>query len=237
MKKQNNQVRAARRLALGGLFVAAAGVTVLFTASASRAEHTPRSERSPVRAQMQDSTQLAVLLERVRGSDPLVCKFVTRALENRWGGGGPTDILEPENADAAVFNWVMSAPMTPELVPPLRRALRSEDECVQRVAAQLLGRSRVDDLADVLRDELATANARTRVAALRAIGYHGQAASVNAATAALKDVDEDVRVTAIWALGRIDSHDAIPALTTLLADDRSPRIRRAAAWALGRIAG
>jgi len=223
MTNRDHPVRAARRLAPGGLLALAAGAIVL-TASGIGAQHNTQA------------SELNVLLDRMRGTDPLVCRLVNRALENQWRDNA-VDILEPADADAGTFHWAQSAPIEADLVPSLRRALDSDDACVQRTAAQLLGRARVDNLADLLREDLASADATIGTAALRAIGYRGQASGGQAATAALRDASEEVRVTAVWALGRIENEAAIPALTELLSNDASPRIRRAAAWALGRIAG
>jgi HEAT repeat protein len=50
----------------------------------------------------------------------------------------------------------------------------------------------------------------------------------------LKDPDVDVRVSAAWALGQIESAEAIPALEAAEADE-SAAVRRAVRWALGQI--
>jgi HEAT repeat protein len=44
-----------------------------------------------------------------------------------------------------------------------------------------------------------------------------------------------VRLAAAWALGEIESPDAIPPLVEALARDEEAQVREAAAWALGEI--
>ena len=53
----------------------------------------------------------------------------------------------------------------------------------------------------------------------------------------LEDPEASVRIQAAYALGKIESSEAIPALIKLLSEDRDPAVRRAAASALGQISG
>ena len=57
---------------------------------------------------------------------------------------------------------------------------------------------------------------------------------VEALGAALKDASPEVRKTAVWALGEIESPNGVPHLLPFLKDE-IPEIRTQAAWALGEI--
>src|SRR5205809_6651504 len=88
--------------------------------------------------------------------------------------------------------------------------------------------------------ELKSASAKTRAAAAEEIGKIGQIKASYAKPAVqplldvLKDKDPSVRQAAATALARIDEpKEVVPALETLLKDDKEQRVRAAAAAGLG----
>jgi HEAT repeat protein len=79
------------------------------------------------------------------------------------------------------------------------------------------------------------AEPRPRRIAAWALGQTGSRAAVAPLENLLRDADSMVRVNAALALGTLSASDAVPALTAMLASDRDPRARGAAAAALGQI--
>jgi hypothetical protein len=188
-------------------------------------------------AALQATQHATALLAAVRGSTPLTCRLATRALQNNWGNGHGM-VAGPESIGAegdAVFDWAVSDAIEPAVLPILRGGLADADMCVRRTAASLLGRSRGSDgIADDLAAELSNANARTREAALLAVGYAGKKADRAATERLLRDADPAVKLAAVWALGMIGDAAAVPALSALLRDG-DPAMRANAAFALGNI--
>lgn len=176
------------------------------------------------------------ILTAVQGLDPVACRLSSQTLENRWGSGG----IAPR--------WGLPGDGGPEVADVVRRALRGEvttadterlldalgaaDDCVRKVAAQLLGRARVDGLPDRVAGLLSSGDARARVGAALALGYGEWRDQVGALASALDGSDEGLRSTAAWALGRTESRDAIAPLTAAL-EDGSVAVRANAAVALG----
>jgi HEAT repeat protein len=67
------------------------------------------------------------------------------------------------------------------------------------------------------------------------LGFAEDEATLPDLIEALRDPEPEVRVAAAWALGEIESPEAIPPLTEALAGDEEAGVREAAAWALGEI--
>ena len=67
------------------------------------------------------------------------------------------------------------------------------------------------------------------------LGFAEDGAALTGLIAALEDPEPKVRIAAAWALGEIESPDAIPPLAEALARDEEAQVREAAAWALGEI--
>ncbi len=233
-----NLVRAGnRRLALRGTLALIFGGGLLLVATSGRASELFEAWRAPEPAAVQDSTQVAQLLAKVRGLDPTICQLVRRSLDNRFGNWyGGNFMYDPAGLGAVdlLTDWNQKSVVRTTVVPVLRRALSDPDGCVRYTAAQLLGRAQVSDLVAELRSELASSSATTREAALLALGHHDKPAGVEAAQRALRDSDLSVRIAAAWALGMIEHRDAVEALSEHAADP-DVRMRRTVAWALGTI--
>lgn len=166
-----------------------------------------------------------------------------------------------------LIHWINRAAVPAHMIPRLRRGLSDSDACVRRIAARFLGRAEVIDLSaqlpeltsstpavreaallavghferqsglDDARRALRDSEASVRVAAAWALGMIEHSDAIPALTDALGDSESGVRAQAALALGQIENESAVPALVRLLESDRDPKVRRAAAAALGQISG
>jgi HEAT repeat protein len=114
--------------------------------------------------------------------------------------------------------------------------------CVVSLIAVPASARAVDKEAEVAKyvKDLKSASAKTRATAAEEIGKIGQVRASYAKPAVqplvdvLKDKDASVRQAAATALARIDEpKEVVPALVTLLKDDKEQRVRAAAASGLG----
>ncbi len=131
-----------------------------------------------------------------------------------------------------------------QAVPALLRTLGDEDPVVRTAAAEALTRiphpAAADPLAATLESAATPRTGKTETglgefrALAEAIAAQGKDA-VQPAIRLLTSQHKDARLWAAWALGRIGSSDAVPALAACLEDRRS-EVRREAALALGAIA-
>jgi hypothetical protein len=117
-------------------------------------------------------------------------------------------------------------------------ALGATEDVVREMGALALGftddSTAVAPLTERLRRDSAP---RVRAMAAWALGEIERPESTRPLIDALRDAEALVRVSAAHALGEIEDTSAIPALTDLLKSDRDANVRRAAALALGEIAG
>jgi hypothetical protein len=185
-----------------------------------------------------DTMYARQLLEAVRGANGVLCGAVDRAFDTGYWSHSLTSVIETDFADqqsADVSRWMGKRKYPEDVFPIARAALLSEDACVRRIGARVAGHILVEDLHQRLRAELTSANARTRSAALFALGFADKAAAIPAIRERIDDSDRNVRVAAIWALGSIGDDSSNDTLMRLLERDADPVVRSAAAWALGRI--
>jgi hypothetical protein len=121
------------------------------------------------------------------------------------------------------------------LAAELRTELASASAGTRQAALMAIGHAgRPADLQAAAR-ALDDPDPAVKLAAAWALGSIGDAAAVPPLVAALRDADPILRATAAISLGRTESSEAIPALVALLGSDSDPRVRRAAAAALGQI--
>ena len=185
-----------------------------------------------------DTTYARQLLEAVRGANGILCGAVDRSFDTGYWSHSLTSVIETDFSDqqsADVSRWIGKRRFHETVLPMARAALASDDACVRRVGARMAGAILMNDLHDRLRAELTSANARTRSAAVFALGFADKHAAIPTIRERLEDSDRNVRVAAIWALGSIGDASINDTLVRLLERDSDPVVRSAAAWALGRI--
>ena len=119
----------------------------------------------------------------------------------------------------------------------VQRFLRDESLTVKLAAIWALGRIESRESVAALETVAADREPRVRSSVAWALGQIESPSAVNVLTRMLDDADTTVRINAALALGQIESSEAIPALTRVLERDQDPRVRRAAAAALGNIGG
>jgi len=122
-----------------------------------------------------------------------------------------------------------------DALAPLLDLLDASTEGARVGAAMALGYGEWTEGIGPLSGALANGRDDLRITAAWALGRTEADDAIGVLSRALDDAQVDVRINAALALGQIENSDAIPALTALLASDSDPLVRRAAAWALGRI--
>ena len=173
-------------------------------------------------------------LTQMRGTNAIACEFAMVTIDhNNWFGGS-------DGFDAPLLDD--NRPLVPReletdaVVEPLMTSLRDSDYCVRRTAASLLGRAHNARATERLKSTLDDPQAGTRALAAFALGSAEEHSAGPKLQQLLRDADVAVRATAAWSLGELEYKPAISALADLLVNDRSPRVRRAAARSLGQIA-
>lgn len=201
-----------------------------------RGEETAAGLTSQQETPERELADVQTLLERLRGVNPTACEMAMVALDRSGWFGGVYWGMSPLAPDSLRLQLPgeLRADAT---VDALTRALSDGDACVRRGAASMLGRARSPHATTRLRGSMSDASAERRALAVFAAGLAEDPALGGTVQGLLADNSEDVRAAAAWSLGRMEYRPAIAALSELLGSDRSARVRRAAARALGEIAG
>lgn len=154
-----------------------------------------------------DPADATRLVEAIRGADPVICELAARAVRSRDGFWGST----PHPAAVA----------DPEVQRIVEFAVGSEGAGTEEVLAGALS-----DADPCVR----------RIAAMR-LGRIGTDIAHARLAEALESGSAAAREAAAVGLGISDDPRAIPALVRRLEEDDDVRVRRAAAWAMGKIDG
>jgi HEAT repeat protein len=184
-----------------------------------------------------DNVQLAntqSLLARMRGTNALACELAMVSVDHGNWFGRYHPMASPAMSDSAILD-IPGELTAPVVLDRLWAALRDQDACVRRTAASLLGRTHAPGTSQRLIGALGESEAELRRLSAFALGLAEDSSAARTIEGLLRDSDETVRATAAWALGEMEYKPAVPALATLLGQDRSAIVRRAAARALGRI--
>ena len=147
-----------------------------------------------------DPAQVRAYLQAVRGSNSVQCEVVLSSF-NAWGSSRAPD------RDSVAWNVAMVIHRefdASELVADLVAALRSGDECVTRVAARLLGRSKLPAARSALLAALGEADPALRLLGAIGLGFTEDSLVSGPLVRALADRDERVRAAAAWALGAVN---------------------------------
>ncbi len=182
-----------------------------------------------------DSARVVMLLEAMSRTDPAVCEMLSDQIGNFWSNYGEWGIGQLSDARAgarAAKDSISGQVRDPAAIRQLVARLSSDDPCVRRTAARMLGGSTMSD--EELGKLLDDPSARVREAVLLAIGHDERPALRTRVERMLRGDDVSVITMAAWALGELEDRESVGPLQALL-DHGSPRVRMTAAWALGEI--
>ena len=140
-------------------------------------------------------------LEGMRGANGIQCEIALSSFNSWSSSRAPDRDSVAWNVSMVVHRRIASEQMVPELVT----AMRSSDECVSRLAARLLGRSKLPPARSALLTALGDDNAQVRRLAAIGIGFSEDTTASRQLVRALADRDERVRAAVAWALGAV--HD------------------------------
>ena len=183
----------------------AAAVVVLPLAMRARESASARAPLTPMaRISAEDpqatAADLRAYLDGIRGANAIQCEIVLSSF-NSWSSNRAPD------RDSVAWNVSMVVHRrlaSEQLVPDLVAAMRSADDCVARVAARLLGRSKLAPARAALLDALRDESAQVRRLAAIGIGFSDDTTVSAPLVRALADRDERVRAAAAWALGAVN---------------------------------
>jgi HEAT repeat protein len=182
-----------------------------------------------------DSARVAMLLDAISRTDPAVCEMLSDQIGNFWNSSGEWGIGELSDARPGVRaakDSISGQVRDPAAIRQLVARLSSDDPCVRRTAAKMLGGSTISD--EALGKLLDDPSPRVREAALLAIGHDERPALRTRVERMLRSDDVSLVAMAAWTLGELEDHESVGSLQGLL-DHASPRVRMTAAWALGEI--
>lgn len=182
-----------------------------------------------------DSARVATLLDAMQRTDPVACEMLSDQVGNFWWGDGDWGIgrLSDARRDVrAAKDSVSGRVRDAAAIRHLVARLDSEDPCVRRTAAKMLGHSTMTD--DAMAALLDGPTPRAREAALLAIGEAERPGSRQRVERELRGDDAAIVAMAAWALGELEDRASIGPLEDALRHD-APRVRMTAAWALGMI--
>src|SRR5215203_773909 len=182
-----------------------------------------------------DSGRVAMMLDALGRTDPVVCELIADQIGNFWNGGeraGVGRLAAAPRALLAAKDSIGGHVTDVRAIDRLVSELSTSNSCVRRVAGKMLGNSSVAPAR--LRALLGDASAQIRESAAHAIGVGEVKELRSSLEAALRDREPAVGAMAAWALGEIEDRASVPALVATLRGSE-PRIRLAAIWALGQI--
>src|SRR5207248_2197414 len=171
-----------------------------------------------------DSARVATLLAALAQTDPVICDLIGDQLGNFWIGDEPGRLGRFDDAPnvQGAKDSLAGRITDPRAVSLLVATLGSDNQCVRRVAAKLLGHSAVS--ANVLGSLLENASPRIRESAAYAAGV-GE----------LTDRNDAGRRAAVSALADLNERSAAAPIEGLLLNDPDPDVRRECASALGNL--
>lgn len=182
-----------------------------------------------------DSARVAMMLDAMQRTDPVACEMLSDQIGNFWWGSGDWDIGRLHDARGAVRaakDSVSGRVRDTGAIRHLVARLASDDPCVRRTAAKMLGHSTASD--DMLTGLLEGPSARVREAALLAMGEAERPTLRTRMERELRGNDPTVVAMAAWAVGELEDRESVGALEDVL-DHDDAKVRMTAAWGLGMI--
>jgi len=182
-----------------------------------------------------DSGRVAILLDALGKTDPVVCELLGDQIGNFWNSGenfGVGGFAATSLSLRAAKDSIGGHITDPRAINLLVSELGAPNPCVRRVASKMLGNSAV--AAGRLRSLLGDGSPTVREAAAHAAGVGEKRDVLAALETSLGDRDATVAAMSAWAIGEIEDKSSIPALVRSMKGSER-RVRLAAIWALGQI--
>lgn len=181
-----------------------------------------------------DSARVSRLLDVLGKTDPLVCELVADQLGNSWwsGNAGLGRFSDAPLTLQPVKDSLVGRVRDPRAIRLLTLGIASDNECVRRVSAKLLGSSAVRT--DALVSLLSNASPRVREAAAYALGHAERKDARGALERMLQERTGAEAAMAVWALGSVGDTAALSAIHRA-ARSSDARVRLAAIWAMGEL--
>jgi hypothetical protein len=183
----------------------AAAVVILPLAMRARESGSAPASLLPAMSVFQEDPQatsadVRAYLEGMRGANALQCEIALSSFNSWSSSRAPDRDSVAWNVARVIHRRIASEQMVPELIT----AMRSGDECVSRIAARLLGRSKLAPARSALLTALRDENAQVRRLAAIGIGFSEDTTVSAPLVRALADRDERVRAAVAWALGAVN---------------------------------
>jgi HEAT repeat protein len=182
-----------------------AAVVVLPLALRARESGSVRASLLPTMSNSEQDPQataadLRAYLGSMQGANAIQCEIALSSFNSWSSSRSPDRDSLAWNVSMVVHRRIASEPLIQELVS----AMRSGDECVSRLSARLLGRSRLPSAKTALVTALRDENAAVRRLGAIGIGFSDDSTANGQLIRALADRDERVRAAAAWALGAVN---------------------------------
>jgi HEAT repeat protein len=182
-----------------------------------------------------DSGRVAILIDALGRTDPVICELIADQLGNFWSSGGREGVgrLAATSATVQIAKDSIGGTITDaRAINRLVAELDGSNACTRRVASKMLGESSISTAR--LNSLLTDASANVRESAALAAGASEHHDAIPALERALDDRSPAVAAMAAWALGEIEDHASVPTLLKFVRSGDS-RVRLSAIWALGQL--
>lgn len=185
----------------------AAAVVVLPLAMRARETGSARASLVPLSMSVSEekepqatASEVQAYLEGLRGANAIQCEIALSSFNSWSSSRAPDRDSVAWNVATVIHRRIASEQIVPELVA----AMRSPDNCVARIAARLLGRSKLAAARAALHTALRDENPQVRRLGAIGIGFSNDSTASSQLVRALADSDERVRAAAAWALGAVN---------------------------------
>jgi hypothetical protein len=189
------------------MLTVAAAVVVLPLAMRAREAGSARASLVPVSMSVSEekepqatASEVQAYLEGLRGANAIQCEIALSSFNSWSSSRAPDRDSVAWNVATVIHRRIASEQIVAELVA----AMRSPDNCVARIAARLLGRSKLAAARAALRTALRDENAHVRRLGAIGIGFSDDSTASSQLVRALADSDDRVRAAAAWALGAVN---------------------------------
>src|SRR5688500_9084803 len=166
-----------------------------------------------------DSGRVAILLDALGRTDPVVCDLIADQLGNFWWSGGREGVgrLTGTSTTVLAAKDSIGGKITDErAIRRLIAELDGSNACTRRVASKLLGQSAISTAQ--FNALLVDASANVRESAALAAGNGDRHEAIPALERALDDRSPAVAAMAAWALGEIEDRASVPKLRRFVRD-------------------